>query len=105
MESFFQGRFPTLLESAVENPLVSAGLISIVIGTIYAIHTLRTWMRLRHIKGPPLAGFSNLWLVRVIMGGNTHWELGHTNEKYGEFTSMPPVWWEPILTTHLSNPT
>lgn len=92
MDSTFANRVPTVLESAMENPLLSAGILWVVIGTIYAIHTFRTWMRLHHIKGPPLAGFTNLWLVRVIMGGNTHWELGNTNVKYGKFNSIPLAW-------------
>lgn len=84
MDSFFPGGVPAALRSGVENPLLSGALLSITVTAVLVTHTLRSWLRLRHIKGPALAGFTNLWLVRVIMGGNTHWELGAANEKYGE---------------------
>lgn len=79
------------MESFSPTGVLSGALLSIAVAAFFVARTLRAWMRLRHIKGPPLAGFTNLWLVRVIMGGNTHWELGDANEKYGEFKIMPVV--------------
>ncbi|SPO04445.1 related to pisatin demethylase (cytochrome P450) [Cephalotrichum gorgonifer] len=72
-----------LLASALDNPLLTAGLLSLAPAALFAVQTFRTWRRLRHIGGPPLAGFTNLWLVRAIMGGNTHWDLAHVSAKYG----------------------
>lgn len=72
------------LEWGAANPLLYGTLFSLAAGATLILQTLRTWMRLRHIGGPSLAGFTNFWLVRVVMGGNTHWELGRVNEKHGK---------------------
>lgn len=69
---------------AMENSLFGGALLSVAVAAVFVTHTLRSWLRLQHIRGPALAGFTNLWLVRVVMGGNTHWELADANEKYGE---------------------
>ena len=71
------------------NPLLCGWFFSAAAAVVLAIQTFRTWNRLRHIGGPPVAGFTNFWLVRAVMGGNTHWELGEVNEKYGELRVMP----------------
>ncbi|KAK1447260.1 cytochrome P450 [Colletotrichum melonis] len=42
----------------------------------------RQYLRLRHIKGPPSAGFSKWWLVRAVGGGRTHLDFYEACEKY-----------------------
>lgn len=43
----------------------------------------RTWLRLRHIPGPPFAGFSELWLLRKTLGGRCHLDTSEACKKYG----------------------
>lgn len=91
MDLISHSRASEALEWTAENPLLCAGLLSAAGAVLYGVQTVRAWLRLRHIRGPPLAGFTNLWLVRVIMGGKTHWELGLANEKYGELGESRPA--------------
>jgi hypothetical protein len=44
---------------------------------------LRSWYRLRAFKGPFLAKFSDLWLIRHQLGGSMHLDLFEVTEKYG----------------------
>jgi hypothetical protein len=41
------------------------------------------WYRLRHIKGPWHAGWSQLWLINSVASGNMHWKYAQVCEKYG----------------------
>jgi len=67
-------------------------IIVLLIAIAYTIEeTIRQWYRLRHIKGPSLAAFSNLWLVRACWNGSMHLEFGAVSEKYGmvPYTDRP----------------
>ncbi|KAK4069810.1 transcriptional regulator family: Fungal Specific TF [Purpureocillium lilacinum] len=44
--------------------------------------TLRQYLRLRHIPGPPSAGISQWWLIRAVGGGRTHLDLYEACQKY-----------------------
>jgi len=48
------------------------------------VSTLRQYLRLRHIPGPPSAGISQWWLIRAVGGGRTHLDLYEACQKYGE---------------------
>ncbi|OHE95151.1 cytochrome P450 [Colletotrichum orchidophilum] len=50
----------------------------------------RQYLRLRHIKGPPSAGFSKWWLVRAVGGGRTHLDFYEACEKYGSIVRVGP---------------
>jgi len=55
--------------------------------------TLRQYFRLRHIRGPRIAGFSKIWLARSVLGGRMHLDLIEAIEKYGPdvpFTRIGP---------------
>jgi len=47
------------------------------------ISTLRQYLRLRHIPGPTIAGFSRWWHLRHEMGGNMNLDLYEVTKKYG----------------------
>jgi hypothetical protein len=52
--------------------------VALLVGqSIYA------WYRLRHIKGPWHAGWSQLWLIDSVASGNMHWKYAQVCEKYG----------------------
>jgi len=58
------------------------GLLAFLIG--YAIvRRTRTWLRLRHIPGPPFAGISELWLLAKTLGGRCHLDTAEACTKYG----------------------
>jgi hypothetical protein len=52
------------------------------------VQTIRSWYRLRHFKGPTLAAFSDLWLIRHVPRGTIHLDLFEVTEKYG----LIPLW-------------
>jgi hypothetical protein len=63
---------------------VLAGLGLLLCVGLFAARTFRTWYRLRHIKGPFSAAFSNYWLVRHVAAGVMHLDLAEVCETYGE---------------------
>ncbi len=68
----------------VARPVVaSLGGAAVLLVVWIVFSTLRQYLRLRHIKGPALAGFSQWWLVRAVGGGRTHLDLFEVCEKYG----------------------
>jgi hypothetical protein len=59
-------------------------LLFLVLSTfLFVLQTFHAWYRLRHIKGPFLASFSKLWLIRAVSSGNMHWEFAKVCQKYG----------------------
>ena len=60
-------------------------LIEFLLLTALAIvaYGFRTWYRLRSFKGPLLASFSDLWLIRSTISGSSHLDFFEVTEKYG----------------------
>jgi hypothetical protein len=57
-----------------------------ILATLIAVTIVvrvRSWLRLRHIPGPPFAAFSKLWLLRKTSGGRFHLDTAEACEKYG----------------------
>ncbi|KAE9376647.1 cytochrome P450 [Stipitochalara longipes BDJ] len=48
------------------------------------------WYRLRHIKGPWHAGWSQLWLMNSVSSGNMHWKYAKVCEKHGGLARVGP---------------
>jgi hypothetical protein len=81
-----------LLKSVVENwKLLASSFLVLGAGLIF-VRTFYAWYRLRHIKGPFLASFSKLWLIRTVSSGNMHWEYAKVCQKYGTHDAAVPVW-------------
>lgn len=74
-----------LLIGLLQSWVTVAIILAAVIVLLRIALVLRTWNRLRHIKGPPLAGFTNLWIIYTIMSGKAHLRLQRAAEKYGRF--------------------
>ncbi|OAA58727.1 Cytochrome P450 [Cordyceps fumosorosea ARSEF 2679] len=51
---------------------------------------LRQYWRLRHFKGPFLAGFSRLWLVRSTWSGRAYLDFWDVTCKYGSIARVGP---------------
>jgi hypothetical protein len=70
--------------SVMDHITFSSGLA--VVGLIVAvtlIQKIRNWLQLRHIPGPPLAGFTRLWMLWHSMGGQIQIILADASRKYG----------------------
>jgi hypothetical protein len=59
------------------------GLLVALIAAATIRVNVRSWLRLRHIPGPPFAAFSKLWILRKTLGGCFHLDLAEACEKYG----------------------
>ncbi len=57
--------------------------ILVLILMIITISWSRSYARLRHIPGPPLAAFSKLWQVQKTIGARFHLDTVEVCEKYG----------------------
>ena len=54
------------------------------------INTGRSYRRLSHIPGPPLAAISRLWIVKGHLGTRFHLNLYEVNKKYGPLARIGP---------------
>lgn len=72
-----------ILDALLDNWRLTGGAVALGVVAIELVRSLRSWSRLRHIGGPPLAGFTNLWMIRAVVGGRSHWILKETTDKYG----------------------
>ncbi|KAH8662539.1 cytochrome P450 [Xylariales sp. PMI_506] len=83
-------------------PLLGVIVIPLCIWSISS--TIRQYYRLRHIKGPAIAGFSKWWLIRHVMGGRTHLDLYEVCQKYGDIARVGPsdiITSDPDLVRHM----
>jgi hypothetical protein len=58
-------------------------LICLSILAYFVFANVRSYRRLRHIPGPILGAFSNLWWIRAAISGQGHLALGDACTKYG----------------------
>lgn len=61
---------------------VTWGLVAVLIVIALTLR-IRTWLRLRHIPGPPIAGITEFWLLRKTLSGRCHIDLLEACKKYG----------------------
>src|ERR1700756_2838950 len=59
-------------------------LICLSILAYFVFANVRSYRRLRHIPGPILASFSNLWWIRAAISGQGHLALADACTKYGK---------------------
>ena len=67
--------------------LLAAGF---TLALLMMINAIRSYYRLSHIPGPPLAAFSRLWLLRGLAGVRNHLNLHEVNQKYGSLARIGP---------------
>ncbi|KAK4209072.1 cytochrome P450 [Rhypophila decipiens] len=95
---------PLLLGYTISGALAILALISL--GLYSIITTLKQYLRLRHIPGPPLAPFTRLWLARSETGGRLYKDVYEVNQKYGPIARIGPnelVTDDPYLIRHMTN--
>ncbi|KAI0456052.1 cytochrome P450 [Xylaria acuta] len=56
----------------------------------FVVNDLVQYARLRQFKGPSGTGFSKLWLLRTMRGGNMHKVFQDVNNKYGKMARIGP---------------
>ncbi|KAK5661800.1 hypothetical protein OQA88_9902 [Cercophora sp. LCS_1] len=64
--------------------------LAILAVLFFTVHTLKSWLRLRHIPGPPLAGISPLWMLRKLSTGHFHDHLRHASTQHGPLIRIGP---------------
>lgn len=77
-----------LLQTDIPRP--SAALFLYILSLLIlgrVIQKVQAWYRLRHVPGPPLAGWTGLWLAKQFLKGTRTFsqEVPALVEKYGEF--------------------
>ncbi|SPO06076.1 related to pisatin demethylase (cytochrome P450) [Cephalotrichum gorgonifer] len=90
MDLLLHETWSALLKASLDNWIIIGSAITLGVVAIEAVWTLYSWNRLRHIGGPTLAAFSNLWIVRAMTGGKTDLVLAEVNEKYGSLVRVGP---------------
>jgi hypothetical protein len=67
----------------------------LLLGT-FVFRTVLAWFKLRHVSGPTLASFSNLWNLQKSLSGNLCIEHGHACEEYGRSTQVESTLMVPL---------
>lgn len=75
------------MATSTQYMLLAVGLISVLLTIVNAI---RSYRRLSHIPGPPLATISSLWLLKGLLGTRNHLNLYEANLKYGPLARIGP---------------
>jgi hypothetical protein len=77
--------FPTLTQSLYDVKFA----IPLLLLAGYLVHSYLSYRRLSQIPGPWLAGWSNLWLVGVVLRKQSHLEFYELEQKYGMYILLP----------------
>src|SRR3569833_1038339 len=84
LESLSEFLTPTHIFRALSGALVFFSILG-------ATSTLRQYLRLRHIRGPPTTGFSKWWLISRVTGGRTNLDLYEACQNYGKWLRHVPT--------------
>lgn len=68
--------------------LLIVGVLTFALVTI--AHAIRSYRRLSHIPGPPLATISRLWVLQSLLGPRNHLNLFKASLKYGSLARIGP---------------
>ncbi|KAH6847789.1 cytochrome P450 [Chaetomium sp. MPI-CAGE-AT-0009] len=77
------------------NPIArpSPALILYILGFFLLVHSVRrvrAWYRLRHIPGPPLAGWTSLWLTKRYLDETFFLDVPALVDQYGPLVRIGP---------------
>jgi hypothetical protein len=76
------------MSATLYNALIQApSTIYLILGAGILYLAVREWLsyrKLRHIRGPRLAAFSQLWLFNVTTKGDLYLTMGDALRKYGK---------------------
>ena len=71
----------------IQYVLAAAGF---TLALLTIVNVIRSYRRLSHIPGPPLAAFSRLWLLGGLLGTRNHLNLFEASQKYGFLARIGP---------------
>jgi hypothetical protein len=71
------------LDKILEDRRQLVVFLSLLCVGVFIAQCIGAWYRLRHFKGPFLASFSNVWLMRAVTSGRMHLDYWEANQKYG----------------------
>jgi hypothetical protein len=81
---------------------IKAGPIVIGLGLIwYIVNIVRSYLRLRHFKGPTIAGFSNLWVFLSTLQGELNERTAEILKENGSSLAFIILRVEPSSLTEL----
>ncbi|KAK3987332.1 putative cytochrome P450 E-class, group IV [Cladorrhinum sp. PSN332] len=72
--------------------------LAVAVILVNVMHRFKRWHRLRHIPGPPLAGWTSLWLTRRFIGYKVFEGIRDLSDKYGPLVRIAP---NTIICTHV----
>ena len=74
---------------SLPSSILIASFVGLLLAT-NALHRLVRWHRLRHIPGPPLAGWTSLWLTAAYFRGGFLEDYEKLAAKYGPVIRVGP---------------
>jgi hypothetical protein len=74
----------SLLQGLLVQAVNAIKLLLCLGAVIFIGYSVHSWARLRHVPGPPLAGFTRLWKMRNLLKGELHLKLKSATETYGK---------------------
>ena len=83
--------YSELLKPGLKNWQPFASFLIVLSISLIIAQYFYTWYHLRHIKGPLLASFSKLWLIRKVSGGRMHLDFQEVCDKYGALSTYQVI--------------
>jgi hypothetical protein len=71
----------------LSNVVSAVAIFGVFAAVYFAISTLISYPKLRHVPGPALAAFSELWLFNATSKGNVYLSAEDVLRKYGRRSS------------------
>ena len=62
-----------------------------VLIAVYGSRKIQNYFRLSHFKGPWLAGWSRIWILRTVLSGQMNLRFYDIIKKYGMLLYYPPA--------------
>jgi hypothetical protein len=80
-----------LQNEGMPRSLVLAAILALLAGVYLIFSSVLQYWRLRHIPGPPLAAWTNLWLMRHMNGTEKFYDVRkRLHQKYGSVQRYGP---------------
>ncbi|KAK0388572.1 hypothetical protein NLU13_4815 [Sarocladium strictum] len=85
------GFLQSVADAVVRRPsLAACTALLALFGLSSAVSTVRQYLRLRHIKGPPGTGFSKFWLLKTVGGSTAYLDFWGVTKQYGSIARIGP---------------
>jgi len=82
---------PIFLNKELTHDVALISLLAVLAGVYFISTTVPQYLRLRHIPGPPLAAWTNFWLMRQLNGTEKFYDVKkRLHQKYGPVQRYGP---------------